>query len=304
MRVIKIIILITCVFSISGNVFSQSYFYSFENTFSGWDTTGIDLQLGDTTVVWSIHPSDEYAADSSYSMQFYLENYNDAGKIWIQKPFSVEPQKDYIVNINYKFASRDFGTANLWTIITGVHLLPPDSAQELIYQGNTGNGFNFDTGYVWLDKHYEFNINTETSNNLWIVVGIWGNWEVPRTYYIDSLSINIEEENPGTLSDDAGFYSDYYLTQNYPNPFNPSTKINYSLPEPCWVQIKIYDLPGNEIKTIINEKKPAGTYELIWNTASDAGGLPSGVYFYRIKATPIGGQTGDYVQTKKMILMK
>ena len=83
----------------STKLFAQSYFYSFENTYSGWDTVGIDLQLGDTTIVWSIHPSDERAVDSSYSLRYYLENYNDAGKIWIQKPFSVEQQSDYIMII-------------------------------------------------------------------------------------------------------------------------------------------------------------------------------------------------------------
>ena len=148
----RAIIFLLFLFSLSPNISSQSYFYSFENTYSGWDTTGIDLRLGDTTIAWSIHSSDEIAADSSFAMQYYLENFNDAGKIWIQKPFSVEQQKDYNVTVDYKFASRDFGMANLWTIITGVHLSSPDSAHLLFYQGHTGNGFNFDTGYVWLAK--------------------------------------------------------------------------------------------------------------------------------------------------------
>jgi hypothetical protein len=293
----KLIIFFLCIFLVSKNIHSQSYFYSFENTFSGWDTTGIDLQLGDTTITWSIHPSDEYSIDSSYSMQFYLENYNDAGKIWIQKPFIVQQQKDYIVNIDYKFASRDFGLANLWTIITGVYLSPPDSAHELIYQGYTGNGFNFDTGYVWLDKNYEFNINSDTSNNLWIVIGIWGNWEVPRTYYIDSLSINIEEGNTGSLSDETGFITDYCLYQNYPNPFNPVTIITYSIPYASNVTIKVFDILGNEIATLLDEEKYAGFYKLTWDAVSARGELPSGVYFCRMQA-------GNFVQIKKMLLLR
>ncbi|MFW9952194.1 MAG: hypothetical protein ACFFKA_18900, partial [Candidatus Thorarchaeota archaeon] len=216
---------------------AQNYFYSFENTYSGWDTVGIDLQLGDTTIVWSIHPSDDRAVDSSFSLRYYLENFNDAGKIWIQKSFSVEQQSDYIVNIDYKFASRDFGMANLWTIITGVHLSPPESANELIYQDHTGNGFNFDTGYVWLDKNYEFNINSDTSNNFWIVIGIWGNWEAPRTYYIDSLSIQIQKDNPNSVEDSKRL-NDYDLQQNFPNPFNPITKIKYSIPQTSNIVIK------------------------------------------------------------------
>ncbi len=288
----KVVVSLLFIFLLSNHIFSQSYFYSFENTFSGWDTTGIDLQLGDTTIAWSIHPSDEMAVDSSFSMQYHLENYNDAGKIWIQKGFSVEQQKDYTVAVNYKFASMDFGLANLWEIITGVHLSPPATAQQLMYQGHTGNGFNFDTGYVWLDKSYEFNINSDTSNNLWIVIGIWGNWEVARTYYIDSLSIVIQG-TPTSQDEDAESVPDYLLYQNYPNPFNPATTISYTIPEYSDVIIKVFNILGSEIETLVNEENPAGHYEVNWN----AGNIPSGVYFYRLQA-------GDFVETKKMILLE
>jgi len=288
----RAIIFLLFLFSLSPCIFSQSYFYSFENTYSGWDTVGIDLQLGDTTIAWSIHPNNEIAIDSSYAMQYYLENFNDAGKIWIQNPFIVEQQKDYVVTIDYKFASRDFGMANLWTIITGVHLSPPDSAHLLFYQGHTGNGFNFDTGYVWLDKNYEFNLNSDTSNYLWIVIGIWGNWEVARTYYVDSVSIHIQEDNPNSQQDDIR-YNNYYLHQNHPNPFNPSTIIKYSIPQSSNVVIKVFDILGNEIETLVNEEKPAGYYELEFNASS----LSSSIYFYRIQA-------GSFVETKKMVLMK
>ena len=85
----------------------------------------------------------------------------------------------------------------------------------------------------------------------------------------------------------------FYLSQNYPNPFNPSTKIKYSIPQESNVVIKVFDILGNEIETLINEKKPAGTYDLTWV----ANNLPSGIYFYRLQA-------GEFVQTKKMTLMK
>jgi hypothetical protein len=278
---------------ISNSILPQSYFYSFENTHSGWDTTGIDLQLGDTTIAWSIHPSNEIAIDSSFSMQYYLENYNDAGKIWIQMPYSVEQNKDYIVTINYKFASRDFGLANLWTIITGVHLSPPTNAQELTYQGHTGNGFDFDTGYVWLDKNYEFSINSNSSNKLWTVIGIWGNWETPRIYYLDSLSIYIQEENPSGILDDERIINDYFLYQNYPNPFNPNTTIKYQVQELSFVTLMVYDVLGNEITTLVIKEKPTGIYEIEY----DASDLTSGYYFYRLQA-------GQFIDTKKMVLMK
>ncbi|MEJ2104889.1 MAG: T9SS type A sorting domain-containing protein, partial [Ignavibacteriaceae bacterium] len=93
---------------------------------------------------------------------------------------------------------------------------------------------------------------------------------------------------------------EYLLSRNYPNPFNPSTNIKYSLQQTSNVTIKIFDVLGNEIESLINEEKPAGTYELTW----EAAGYPSGVYFYQLRATPNGGQAGDFVQTRKMILLK
>jgi photosystem II stability/assembly factor-like uncharacterized protein len=85
----------------------------------------------------------------------------------------------------------------------------------------------------------------------------------------------------------------YFLSNNFPNPFNPSTKINYSIPQSSNAEIKVFDILGNEIETLVNEVKPAGTYELTWY----AGNLPSGVYFYQLKA-------GEFIETKKMLLLK
>lgn len=86
---------------------------------------------------------------------------------------------------------------------------------------------------------------------------------------------------------------EFNLSQNFPNPFNPSTEIHYELPTSVKVILKIYDVLGNEIETLINSEEPAGYYNYNFNGTN----LPSGVYFYRLKA-------GDYVQTKKMILLK
>jgi hypothetical protein len=83
------------------------------------------------------------------------------------------------------------------------------------------------------------------------------------------------------------------LLQNYPNPFNPSTTISFQIPNSSFVNLKVYDILGNEVATLINEVKPAGTYEVKF----DAADLSSGIYFYTINA-------GTFVETKKMILMK
>ncbi|MBT8379705.1 MAG: T9SS type A sorting domain-containing protein [Ignavibacteria bacterium] len=83
------------------------------------------------------------------------------------------------------------------------------------------------------------------------------------------------------------------LEQNYPNPFNPTTKIKYQIPESSFVKLKVYDVIGNEIATLVNEKKLAGTYEIEFYGT----GLPSGIYFYQLKA-------GNFIETNKMLMLK
>ncbi|MBK7631219.1 MAG: T9SS type A sorting domain-containing protein [Ignavibacteriales bacterium] len=102
----------------------------------------------------------------------------------------------------------------------------------------------------------------------------------------------VEEENELLIN--------FSLDQNYPNPFNPSTKIKYTIPnvslsevEGSRVQLKVYDVLGNEVATLVNESKPVGTYEVEFNASN----ISSGVYFYKL-------QSGNFVETRKMILLK
>ncbi|MBI2428278.1 MAG: T9SS type A sorting domain-containing protein [Ignavibacteriales bacterium] len=86
---------------------------------------------------------------------------------------------------------------------------------------------------------------------------------------------------------------EFALHQNYPNPFNPATTIRYSIPVSGHVSLKVFDVLGNEIATLVNSVKSAGTFRQEWN----ASGVPSGLYFYRLQA-------GNLVSTKKMLLVK
>ena len=85
--------------------------------------------------------------------------------------------------------------------------------------------------------------------------------------------------------------SRFLLSQNYPNPFNPSTTINYSIPKASFVSLKVYDILGNEVETLVNEEKTAGNYSLQFSTAKQE--LASGIYFYRLQA-------GSFTNTKKL----
>jgi hypothetical protein len=93
--------------------------------------------------------------------------------------------------------------------------------------------------------------------------------------------------------------------QNYPNPFNPATIITYQLPVNCHVTLKVYDVLGNEVATLINEVKPAGEYEFEFNSKVENKQLTNGVYFYQLKAgEPESGSDLGLIQTKKMILLR
>ncbi|NWG27029.1 MAG: alpha/beta fold hydrolase [Ignavibacteriaceae bacterium] len=109
-------------------------------------------------------------------------------------------------------------------------------------------------------------------------------YSVPPVSYKD-VTVNVENE--------FEFHKSFNLSQNYPNPFNPSTNIGFRIADFGLVNLKIYDVLGKEVATLINEEKPAGSYEITFYP----GNLPSGTYFYQLR-------TQEFIQTKKMILTK
>jgi hypothetical protein len=92
----------------------------------------------------------------------------------------------------------------------------------------------------------------------------------------------------------------YSLEQNYPNPFNPSTVISYSLPAESFVSLKVYDILGREIQTIVSSIQKPGVHKVSFGGSS----LASGIYLYKIEAAPNVGQAGNFVEVKKMLLLK
>ncbi|MCU0415057.1 MAG: T9SS type A sorting domain-containing protein, partial [Ignavibacteriaceae bacterium] len=101
-----------------------------------------------------------------------------------------------------------------------------------------------------------------------------------------------------SIQDEAEKPTEFKLEQNYPNPFNPVTVISYKLPVNGDVTLKIYDLLGNEVATLVDENKPAGKYKIEFNVAQvSRPEMASGIYFYQLTS-------GEFIQTKKMVLIK
>jgi flagellar hook assembly protein FlgD len=100
------------------------------------------------------------------------------------------------------------------------------------------------------------------------------------------------------IGDGNNLPTSFGLSQNYPNPFNPETNIDFALPKASNVELTIFNVLGQKVVTLINEKMDAGTYRETWRGTSESGTqVASGIYFYRLTA-------GDYVTTKKMMMLK
>jgi hypothetical protein len=97
---------------------------------------------------------------------------------------------------------------------------------------------------------------------------------------------------------------EFALLQNYPNPFNPTTTVRYDLPTQSHVSLRVYDMLGREVRTIVDAQQDAGRYAMTWNGTSSSGhSVSSGVYLYRLQTSPNGGGSA-FVRTMKMMVLK
>ena len=147
-----------------------------------------------------------------------------------------------------------------------------------------------DGNAYWIPKNY--NGFDYTNDKPWCIT-----WTV---YDIQTMAETPVDKNKNEIP------KEYFLSQNYPNPFNPTTTINYSVPQKSFVTIKVYDVLGREVTTLVNQYKTQGIYDINF----DASKLSSGMYIYQLKAgastTAKPGQAGSaaFVSTKKMLLLK
>ncbi|MBP9581891.1 MAG: T9SS type A sorting domain-containing protein [Ignavibacterium sp.] len=142
-----------------------------------------------------------------------------------------------------------------------------------------------DNEYYWSEDFglLQYTVEDPNAGNLYWLSGC----------LIDGVVYGDTSLNPVSVDDNEQPPKDYILKQNYPNPFNPLTTIDFYLPYRSWVQLKIYDLLGNEIAELVNEEKDAGNYQVRFNGSE----LSSGIYFYKLT-------TPGFTKARKMILTK
>ena len=160
-----------------------------------------------------------------------------------------------------------------------------------------------------VERYLKYSKSVQTGKN-WQEVGFVngaGNSNSSKVYSFKDNTVNSGKygyrlkqiDNDGKFEYSIEVYAEisspteFVLSQNYPNPFNPSTVINYELPSDCFVSLKVYDLLGSDIATLVNEAKPVGRYNVFFKGSS----LKSGIYYYRLQA-------GSFTKTKKFVLLK
>ena len=189
---------------------------------------------------------------------------SDGGTTWESRP-----------NAGYRWESVYMtGTGKAWAV------------------GSSGNiAYSTDWGYTWTPQQSGVSVELwevyfVNDNEGWIVGGGMGQPGVILHTTTAGVVTDIPQGKDPIITE-------FRLRQNYPNPFNPTTIINYQIPSISHVLLKIYDLSGRELATLVNERKSTGNHSIVFNRS----GLASGIYFYRLEAD-------EFVETRKMIIMK
>ncbi len=252
--------------SLNGWAFAGAYTDNFSSTYLYRTTDG--------GIEWNITGTEFYAPlweisvhnDTIWGSGFGFVSSNDGGENWTTNPW-IE---------NNTFATQDVKLINGckgWVL--AVTLSEPSGSVII----NTE-----DCGATWIVKLSQQN---PILQSLYILDN-FGTWAVGSSGVIMSYrnTVGIKDRTGETAQE-------FHLIQNYPNPFNPKTNISYSLPVSGDVSLIIYNLLGEEVTRLVDGHMPSGTYTTTWNASNVA----SGMYFYRLTS-------GDFIQTKKMVLLK
>ncbi len=256
----------------------------------------------------------------SYGWLYYdiINDYYEAGtdKIYISKDTLINNSKYWAVEFNYGSYNYEHYFERIDTSTGDVLRIDDLSSGETylvdnIYAG-IGDTISISNNryLLYCDKIVVLSIRDTVINNFQTtireVVGLPSNSKLyfarnigmlgsGKNYWVDTAIVNgnVFSNITDVKENYKHIINEFVLYQNYPNPFNPTTTINYALLKPGFVAIKLYDVMGREIKTLLSEEKSRGSYSLQF----DASNLSSGIYFYKMIAN-------GFIQTKKMILLK
>ncbi|MCX6163749.1 MAG: T9SS type A sorting domain-containing protein [Ignavibacteriae bacterium] len=296
-------------YSISGTV---KYNDNNQPVTSGW-VKAIKLDKNTSNII--ILDSAAIQSDGSYTLTKVPQDSVDIGIY----PNSTPPN-DWVISyypstIYWQNAITLYPTGNLTNINIGAIRMTPATnnnsvngkvmrltdnplanLKDAVLYAKNGNTF---VRCVVSDGNGVYHLNSLPTGNLKIIVNRLGFTNdstmvnVTATSNIDSINFYLYRVPVGIKQIGSTVPSEYKLYQNYPNPFNPSTIIKFQIKDSRFTTLKIYNILGKEVATLVNEKQSPGVYEVVF----DALNLPSGIYFYKLVA-------GDFVETKRMVLIK
>jgi photosystem II stability/assembly factor-like uncharacterized protein len=265
---------------LSGDFAFESLFASYGNNlwFGTW--RGSLYRTTDKGITWSV-----------------VRNiFGDAGFVLAFKDSLHGVACTFLVGYNRVSWTSDGGTT--WTSISGVpqypdayyiSSIPGTSSYVITSPADIGHNFRTNPGSLY---------SPDDGETWFLIDSIPHGWAAFHSLTVGWSSGNSDTVykwigQPSDVNNETVIVREFSLMQNYPNPFNPSTSIKYQVSSNSQVSLKVYDVLGNEVATLVNEEKPAGSYEVKF----DASGLTSGIYFYTLA-------TGSFIETKKMVLLK
>jgi hypothetical protein len=168
--------------------------FSFEADLDRWTARAVDDQIGGSIALWHVSRSSLRATDGSWAVELSLANYTDAAKVWLGRDFTVAPNRDYRVTIEFDFATADYSQLNLFRLIAGAlpHAVGDRHDLDPFYREETGNGQPSDAGYRWQRKTYQTVARSASDGTLHVFFGIWGTYETTRRYYFDAARVRID----------------------------------------------------------------------------------------------------------------
>jgi len=200
------------------------------------------------------------------------------------------------VGLDYPVGGETFQNGQVVTIRWEILIYHGSCNWDLLFSTNGGTTWEpIVSNLSESSLSYEWTV-PDISSNLCQIRIVQDN-HVGASYNDDSNNFTISITTG--ISDQQNSIENFVLYPAYPNPFNPTTHIRYSIPQQSFVTLKVYDLLGNEITTLVEGKKSAGVYD----TEINASGWTSGIYFYKLQAVDANSQKA-FVQTRKLILLK
>ncbi len=276
---------------------TTSGIYISKNNGTSWTSSGLS-----NTDIRTIVISSNSILAGTFNNGIFLST--DSGTSWTSinnglSDSASSPVWDLCVSGTYIFAATDSGifrssdNGTNW-IPTNTGLTQIDGqtftiSGNNIFFGSFGGGvfLSNNNGASWIQANIgltDLYIRSLAVSGSYLYAGTYysGVWKRQLSEMITAVK-EIKEEIPATFS----------LSQNFPNPFNPSTSISFTLPSKSFVSLKVFDLIGREVATIVSEEISAGSYSRQWNASA----LSSGIYFYCLQA-------GSFTETKKLVLLK